>query len=38
MQLVPEGFGGWTVGSGSAVNPVAARQKLAEAGYPDGSV
>ena len=37
MQLVPEGFGGWDPSVPvPAVNPVAARAKLAEAGFPDG--
>ncbi len=37
MQLVPEGFGGWDPAvTVPAVDPAAARAKLAEAGLPDG--
>ncbi|MEJ0018053.1 MAG: ABC transporter substrate-binding protein [Acetobacteraceae bacterium] len=37
MQLVPEGFGGWDPAMAvPAVDAVAAKRRLAEAGYPDG--
>ncbi len=36
MQLVPEGFLGWSAAGVPKADPAAAKRLLAEAGYPDG--